>query len=58
MLKREYTDLTPEAVETNANTENPYSGMRTAIFEMLDEAGRLYLWTTEDDLINATEELP
>ncbi|QSG01743.1 hypothetical protein [Natranaeroarchaeum sulfidigenes] len=58
VLKREYTDLTPEAVETNANTENPYSGMQTAIFEMLAEAGRLYIWTTEDDLINATTDLP
>jgi hypothetical protein len=58
VLKREYTDLTSEGVETNANTENPYSGMQTAIFEMLDEAGRLYIWTTEDDLINATKDLP
>jgi hypothetical protein len=58
VLKREYTDLTSEGVETNANTENPYIGMQTAIFEMLDEAGRLYIWTTEDDLINATKDLP
>jgi len=58
VLKREYTDLPSENVETKANTENPYSGMQTAIFEMLAEAGRLYIWTTEDDLINAVKELP
>lgn len=58
VLKREYADLASEDVETNANTENPYSGMQTATFEMLDEAGRLYIWTTEDDLINATKDLP
>jgi hypothetical protein len=58
VLKREYTGLTSEDVETNANTENPYSGMQKAIFEMLDEAGRLYIWITEDDLITATKGLP
>jgi len=58
VLKREYTGLTSEDVETNANTENPYSGMQKAIFEMLDEAGRLYIWITEDDLITATKDLP
>lgn len=58
VLKREYANLASEDVETNANTENPYSGMQTATFEMLAEAGRLYIWTTEDDLINATRDLP
>jgi hypothetical protein len=58
VLKREYTGLTSEDVETNANTENPYSGMQKAIFEMLDGAGRLYIWITEDDLITATKDLP
>ena len=58
VLKREYTDLSSKDVETNANTENPYSGMQTAIFEMLDEAGRLYIWTAEDKLINAVKNLP
>ena len=58
VLKREYTDLTADDVETNANTENPYSGMQTAIFEMLDEAGRLHVWIAEDDLIDATNDLP
>jgi len=58
VLRREYTGLTSEDVETNADTESPYSGMQTAIFEMLDEAGRLYTWMTEDDLINATKDLP
>lgn len=42
VLRREYTGLTSEDVGTNADPENPYSGMQTAIFEMLDEAGRLY----------------
>lgn len=58
ILKREYTDLTSEDIETNANTNNPYSGMQMAIFEMLDEAGRLYIWENEDELINAIKELP
>jgi len=58
VLKREYTGLAVDDVETNANTENPYSGMQKAIFEMLDEAGRLYIWITEDDLITATKDLP
>jgi hypothetical protein len=58
VLKREYTDLSSEDVETNANTENPYSGMQTAVFEMLDEAGRLYIWTIEDELVNAVKNLP
>ena len=58
VLKREYTGLAADDVETNANTEDPYSGMQTAIFEMLDEAGRLHIWITEDDLIDATDDLP
>jgi hypothetical protein len=32
--------------------------MQTAIFEMLDEAGRLHVWIAEDDLIDATNDLP
>lgn len=58
VLKREYTGLTSDDVATNANIEDPYSGMQTAIFEMLDEVGRLSSWITEDDLVNATKDLP
>jgi len=31
--------------------------MQTAIFEMLDDAGRLCRWTTEDDLVECAEAL-
>ncbi len=58
ILKRDYTGLSSEDIETNVDTENPYSGMQTAIFEMLDEAGRLHIWITEADLIDATTDLP
>lgn len=58
VLKREYTTLTSEDIETNANINNPYSGMQIAIFEMLNEVGRLYIWETEDELINGIKELP
>jgi len=58
VVKRDYTDLTSEDVDTNVDTENPYSGMQTAIFDMVDDADRLYVWTTEEDLIDVTTELP
>ena len=43
---------------TRVDVENPYSGMQTAIFEMLEEHGRLYRWTTEDDLVECVEHIP
>lgn len=58
LLKREYEDLDQDAVDTQVDVENPYSGMQTAIFEMLDDTGRLCLWTSEDDLVECAEELP
>lgn len=58
VLKRDYESLTPDDVDTNADLEKPYSGMQTSIFDMLDDAGRLYTWTTEDSLIECTEEVP
>ena len=58
VLKREYGDLAPEAVDTSADLENPYSGMQVSIFEMIDEVGRLCRWATEDDLVECAEALP
>ncbi|MCD2201560.1 hypothetical protein LPA44_16975 [Halobacterium sp. KA-4] len=51
VFKREYETLNLEDVETGVTSENPYSGMQTAIFEMLDDGGRLCRWTTEDELV-------
>lgn len=58
VLKREYTDLDSDDIDTGVGAENPYSGMQTAIFEMLDEVGRLCEWATEDDLVACAEALP
>ena len=58
VCKREYDGLDPDDVETGIDVENPYSGMQTAIFEMLEEHGRLYRWTTADDLVGCVENIP
>lgn len=57
VFKREYETLDPEHVDTGVTSKNPYSGMQTAIFEMLDNSGRLCRWTTEDDLIECVNRL-
>ncbi|OAQ54482.1 hypothetical protein HTG_02720 [Natrinema mahii] len=58
VFKRTYEDLTPADLETEADPENPYSGMQTAIFEMLADGDRLCVWETEDELRECTSELP
>jgi hypothetical protein len=58
VCQRNYDHLDPDDVDTGVDVENPYSGMQTAIFEMLEESGRLYRWTTEDDLIECVEKIP
>jgi len=58
VCQREYDDLSFDDVNTGVDVENPFSGMQTAIFEMLEENGRLYRWTTEDDLIKCVENIP
>jgi hypothetical protein len=58
VCKREYDDLDPEDVGTGVDVDNPYSGMQTAIFEILEERGRLCGWTTEDDLVECVENIP
>lgn len=58
VCKREYDGLDIDDVDTGVDVDNPYSGMQTAIFEMLEERGRLYRWTTEDDLAERAEEVP
>lgn len=47
VLKREYAD-----------EEHPFGWMQDGVFELFDREGRLYRWRTEDDLVDATEELP
>lgn len=58
VLKREYEPLTAADVETGVDVEKPYSGMQTAIFELLADAGRLYRWSTEDDLLERIDAVP
>jgi hypothetical protein len=58
VLKREYDGWDRDDVDTDVDPENPYSGMQTSIFEMLDDAGRLGRWRTEDDLVACAENLP
>ncbi|WP_117595672.1 hypothetical protein [Haloprofundus halophilus] len=57
VFKREYDSLDADAVGTGTDIDNPYSGMQTAIFEMLNDAGRLCQWSSEDDLIECAEAL-
>jgi hypothetical protein len=57
VFKREYNTVDADAIDTNVDVDNPFSGMQTAIFEMLDDAGRLCRWTTEDDLVECAEAL-
>lgn len=58
VCKREYDTVEADDIDTGADIENPYSGIQTAIFEMLAEQGRLYRWTTEDDLVDCVEHIP
>lgn len=55
VFKREYKHLDANMIDTGADIENPYSGMQTSIFDMLDNAGRLCRWTTETDLVECAE---
>jgi hypothetical protein len=57
VFKREYEPHDLEDIETGVTSENPYSGMQTAIFEMLDDGGRLCRWATEDDLVECVDTL-
>ncbi|QLH81382.1 hypothetical protein [Halosimplex pelagicum] len=57
VFKREYASLDTDEIDTSVDIDTPYSGMQTAIFEMLDDAGRLCQWTIEDDLIECAEPL-
>ena len=47
VLKREYKD---EA--------HPFGWMQDGVFDLFDREGRLYRWQTEEDLVEATDELP
>jgi hypothetical protein len=58
ILKREYSSLTAEDIDTNVDIESPYSNMQTAIFELLADAGRIHCWETEEDLLECVETVP
>ena len=58
VCKREYDEIDTEEIDTSVDVENPYSGMQTAIFEMLENGGRLHRWTTEDELVECVEDVP
>ncbi|MEM4781615.1 MAG: hypothetical protein QXG03_08670 [Halalkalicoccus sp.] len=58
VFKREYRGLTDEEIDTGVAPDDAYSGMQTAIFDLLDEAGRLCRWTTEDDLVECVGTVP
>jgi hypothetical protein len=47
VFKREYED---EA--------HPFGWMQDGVFDLFDREGRLYRWQTEEDLVEATDELP
>lgn len=58
VLKRIYDDLSSDDVETDVEVDDPYSGMQTAIFELLDRDGRLHVWATEDELVDRVAAIP
>ena len=47
VLKREYKD-----------EDQLFGWMQDGVFELFDQEGRLYRWQTEEDLVEATGELP
>ena len=47
VLKREYDD-----------EDHPFGWMQDGVFELLDDDGRLHRWRSEEDLVDAAEELP
>ncbi|WP_254546075.1 hypothetical protein [Halomarina pelagica] len=47
VLKREYED-----------EDHPFGWMQNGVFELLEDGGRLYRWRTDEDLVDAVENLP
>ncbi len=47
VLKREYHD-----------EQQPFGWMQDGVFELFEREGRSYCWQTEEDLVDAAEELP
>ncbi|SEP71645.1 hypothetical protein [Natrinema salaciae] len=58
VLVRTYEETDAADVETSVDPERPYSGMQTAIFDMLADADRLCTWETEDELRDCATTLP
>lgn len=58
VLKREYDTVEPADVDTSVDLKDPYSGMQTAVFDMLADADRLCVWATEDDLLECAAAVP
>jgi hypothetical protein len=47
VLKREYEDET-----------HPFGWMQDGVFDLFDDEGRLYCWHTDEELLEAADELP
>jgi len=47
LLKREYED-----------EDHPFGWMQDGVFDLFEREGRLYRWRTEEDLVEASGELP
>lgn len=57
VFKREYDTIDLAELDTAVESDDPYSAMQTGIFEMLDDAGRLCRWATEEDLVACADGL-
>jgi len=58
VCQREYDDLDSDDIDTGVDVEDPYSGMQTAVFEMLEKRGRLYRWSSEETLVECVGNVP
>ena len=38
--------------------QHPFGWMQDGVFELFEQEGRLYRWQTEEELVDATEDLP
>ena len=55
VLKREYDQSTLDA---EFNGSEPYSALQLDGFDLLDREGRLFVWTTEEELHDTVKNLP
>lgn len=45
-------------LQKESTEEREQSSMKRALFELIEEAGRLHTWTNEEDLVDIVDELP